>query len=87
MRWVIVDDTDPRIEYVGPWYNGSSQTNDFGDFGPLFQGTVHGVDSQHLANISYMFTGQLYLNPNFFSFCLTTSAQVPESELLEQLIY
>lgn len=74
LRWVIVDDTDPGIQYVGPWYRGSGQTDSFGNFGPPFQGTLHGVDGERLANVSYTFTGQLDLNTNFFSFCLTMSA-------------
>ena len=87
---MIVDDTDPGIQYTGPWNNGSGQTNSVGNFGPPFQNTTHGVANggpqiDVLGSVSYTFTSGLDLNSNFFCFCLMTSAQVPESELLEHV--
>ena len=86
-RWVIVDDSDPGIQYEGPWVKGPGQTDGVGNFGPPFQRTSHGVFGQagETANLSYAFNGELDLNPDFFHFYLTTSTQVPELELLEHV--
>lgn len=84
-RWVIVDDSDPGIQYEGPWHKGSGETDGIGNFGPPFQMTSHGVNGGGIANVSYTFTGELDLIPDFFCFSLTISAQVPESELLEHV--
>lgn len=57
-RWIISDDTSSDIQYVqGDWFLDSSGSQDtVGNFGPVFQGTLHGVRNG-LASLVYKFTG------------------------------
>jgi hypothetical protein len=52
---VIIDDTDPRIQYSGPWFEVDNTQITTGTFGPPFQNTLHGVTVN--ANFSFPFTG------------------------------
>ncbi|KAF9478490.1 hypothetical protein BDN70DRAFT_836032 [Pholiota conissans] len=55
-RLVVVDDTDPDIQYSGPWFADSSGSQDkSGNFGPAYQSTLHGTTLN--ASLSYSFTG------------------------------
>ncbi|KAF9561139.1 hypothetical protein CPC08DRAFT_707577 [Agrocybe pediades] len=56
-RLVVVDDTDPGINYVGSgWFqdNSGSQDNN-GNFGPAYRSTLHGTKTS--ASLSYAFNG------------------------------
>lgn len=59
-RLVLVDDTDPSIQYSGPWFKaqdtdvGITGTN-FEEDGPPFENTLHGVNVN--ASFSYSFSG------------------------------
>jgi len=57
MRRVMVDDTDLGIQYMGSWFQANGQNDNIGNFGPPFQGTLHGVNED--ASLSYTFTGEL----------------------------
>lgn len=56
-RRIVIDDTNSRIQYVGPWGLDTRHTQDgLGNFGDPFQGSVHGVvDST--ASFSFTFEG------------------------------
>ena len=54
-RLVLVDDTDPNIEYSGPWFTALNSQLATGNFGPPFQNTLHGVNDN--ASFSYVFIG------------------------------
>ena len=56
-RRVVVDDTDPGIQYTGSWFQAKGNLDVFGNLGPPFQSTSHGVNED--ASLSYMFTGKL----------------------------
>jgi hypothetical protein len=53
-RYILVDDTDARIEYGGDqWFLGRNQ--DIGSFGPVWNNTLHGVISN--ASLSFTYNG------------------------------
>ncbi|KAF8808393.1 hypothetical protein BYT27DRAFT_7337775 [Phlegmacium glaucopus] len=54
-RLVLVDDTNPNIQYSGPWFSTQNTQLNTGDFGTPFQNTLHGVNVD--ANFSYSFNG------------------------------
>ncbi|KAF5330571.1 hypothetical protein D9619_005257 [Psilocybe cf. subviscida] len=58
LRWIISDDTSSDIQYVqGDWFQDSSGSQDAsGNYGPVFQGTLHGVRTGP-ASLVYKFTG------------------------------
>ena len=60
-RYIIVDDVDPSIQYTGPWYPDQGSRDSVGNFGPPYQNTLHGVNSN--ASLSYAFNGE---RPLFF---------------------
>ncbi|PPQ74589.1 hypothetical protein CVT24_004187 [Panaeolus cyanescens] len=56
-RWILVDDLDKRIEYVGAWVQKSVQEfAQWDNFGPPFGSTVHAVSSGN-AGFSFRFNG------------------------------
>ncbi|KAF9561097.1 hypothetical protein CPC08DRAFT_664780 [Agrocybe pediades] len=56
VRQVVVDDDDPGIVYVGPWFlDATGSQNAVGNFGPPYHETLHGTNSS--ASLSYSFTG------------------------------
>ena len=55
-RLIIVDDVDPSIQYTGPWYPDQGSRDSVGNFGPSYQSTLHGVNSN--ASLSYAFNGE-----------------------------
>ena len=61
-RFIIVDDTNPSIQYTGPWYLSQGNLENVGNLGPPYQSTLHGVNSN--ASLSYAFNGEQAL---FFS--------------------
>ncbi|KAF8811562.1 hypothetical protein BYT27DRAFT_7133907 [Phlegmacium glaucopus] len=75
---VIVDDTNPNIQYFGPWFTAQNTQNDTGNFGMPFQNTLHGVSVD--ANLSFAFSGSAV---NVLGTSITTNAsgsQVPTWE-------
>ncbi|KAF4617200.1 hypothetical protein D9613_005641 [Agrocybe pediades] len=70
VRQVVVDDNDPGIQYVGPWFLDTSGSQDtVGNFGPPYLETLHGTKSS--ASLSYSFTGELCLSfMNLVIYCL-----------------
>ena len=60
-RLIIIDDVDPSIQYTGPWYPDQGSRDSVGNFGPSYQSTLHGVNSN--ASLSYAFNGE---QPLFF---------------------
>ena len=54
---IVIDDTSPRVQYVGPWFldDAGSQDN-VGNFGASFQGSLHGVFGS-AASFSFSFEG------------------------------
>jgi hypothetical protein len=54
-RLVLIDDTNPSIQYVGPWFEVNNTQNDIGTNGPPFQNTLHGVNVT--ASFSFNFSG------------------------------
>lgn len=61
-RWVIVDDVDSQIQYTGPWFADQGSLDSVGNFGPPYQNTVHGTNSN--ASLSFAFQGEHHF-PNF----------------------
>jgi hypothetical protein len=59
-KLIIIDDTNTNIQYSGPWFitSQNSQLN-IGNLGPPFQNTLHGVNNN--ANFSYSFSGMSML--------------------------
>ena len=60
-RLIIVDDVDTNIQYTGPWYPDQGSRDSVGNFGPPYQSTLHGVNSN--ASLTYRFNGE---QPLFF---------------------
>ncbi|KDR68490.1 hypothetical protein GALMADRAFT_160877 [Galerina marginata CBS 339.88] len=54
-RWIVVDDTDPTIQYTGAWFPAKGNLDNLGDNGPPFQGTSHGVNTN--ASLAFTFSG------------------------------
>ena len=55
MSTVLVDDTNPNIQYSGPWFTAQNSQLNIGNNGPPFQNTLHGVNVN--ASFSYSFSG------------------------------
>lgn len=55
-RLIIVDDVDSSIQYTGPWYPDQGSRDTVGNFGPSYQSTLHGVNSN--ASLSFAFNGE-----------------------------
>ena len=56
-RRIVIDDTNPRVQYVGPWSLDDRHTRDrLGNFGEPFQGSLHGVVGS-TASFSFSFEG------------------------------
>ena len=54
-RFVAIDDTDPSIQYSGPWFEVNNTQINTGLMGPPFQNTLHGVNVT--ASFSFNFSG------------------------------
>ena len=67
-RLIIVDDVDPNIQYTGPWYPDQGSRDSVGNFGPSYQSTLHGINSN--ASLSYAFNGEhtLFSSPKLINF-------------------
>ncbi|KAF4615486.1 hypothetical protein D9613_002592 [Agrocybe pediades] len=52
---VFVDDTDSDIKYTGPWFADVGTLDSFGNFGPPYLSTLHGINAPGL--FSYSFRG------------------------------
>ena len=55
LPFVLIDDTNPSIQYFGPWFEVENTQINTGAFGPPFQNTLHGVTVD--ANFSFPFNG------------------------------
>ena len=55
-RWIIVDDVDSQIQYTGPWFPDQGSQDSVGNFGPPYQSTMHGTNSN--ASLSFAFYGE-----------------------------
>jgi hypothetical protein len=56
-RLIVIDDTDPSIQYSGPWFEVNNAQVDTGINGPPFQNTLHGVNVT--ASFSFNFSGSI----------------------------
>ncbi|KIM39555.1 hypothetical protein M413DRAFT_12137 [Hebeloma cylindrosporum] len=55
-RWVLVDDSDSGISYIGAgWFPDKGSLDSLGNFGPPYLSTLHGTQSD--GSFSYTFTG------------------------------
>ncbi|EFI28314.1 hypothetical protein CC1G_13843 [Coprinopsis cinerea okayama7 len=54
-RWVLLDDSDSRINYEGDWYIHSDRFVDSGSSGPTYQGSQHATTGS--ASLTFRFTG------------------------------
>lgn len=54
-RSIIVDNVDPSIQYIGPWFLDQGSETNVGNFGPPYQNTLHGVQAN--ASFSFAFNG------------------------------
>ncbi|PPR02068.1 hypothetical protein CVT24_011167 [Panaeolus cyanescens] len=55
-RKVRVDDTNPSIQYTGPWFvDGTGSQDNRGNFGPTYNKTLHGTIEN--ASLSFTFSG------------------------------
>ena len=55
-RAIIVDDSDPTIQYLGrTWFQDVASQDRIGNFGPTFQHTLHGTKAN--ASFSFKFEG------------------------------
>ena len=54
--FVLVDDTDPDIQYTGPWSTAQNTQLNAGTNGPPYQNTLH-VSNVNNASFSYSFSG------------------------------
>lgn len=53
-RLIVVDDTDDKIQYSGPWELDPGYTG--GDFGDPYNGTAHRAESD--ASFTFQFNGK-----------------------------
>lgn len=53
-RLVSVDKADPSIKWEGPWVSVEGNTDDLGNYGPPFLGTLQGTSS---GSFSFSFRG------------------------------
>ena len=58
-RYVVIDDTDPSIQYSGPWFEANNSEIGTGYLGSPFQKTLHGVIVN--ASFSFNFNGMSHL--------------------------
>ncbi|TFY77126.1 hypothetical protein EWM64_g6884 [Hericium alpestre] len=58
-RHIVVDDTDPGIQYLGPGWSATSgnAVASFGTFGPTFNNTLHQVNNTQGSSLQFQFTG------------------------------
>lgn len=57
VRRVRVDDTNPLIQYAGPWFlDGTGSQDKNGNFGPTYNKTLHGTIQD--ASLSFTFSGE-----------------------------
>ena len=68
-RLVLIDDTNPSIQYSGPWFEVNNTQIDTGWNGLPFKNILHGVNVT--ANFSFSFSGMSRLLIDLFSSPLT----------------
>lgn len=42
-RWVVLNDDNPAITYMGSWFQDTGSKDNVGNFGPPYQHTLHGT--------------------------------------------
>jgi hypothetical protein len=53
-RLIVVDDSDPLIQYSGSgWFRDGGSMDGVGNFGPTFQHTLHGTNSSDSLSFSF----------------------------------
>jgi len=58
-RQIVVDDTDPRIQYAGQvWFQDGEGQDHLGNFGPVFNHTQHGTNSS--TSFLFSFEGTIF---------------------------
>lgn len=69
-RHVVLDDTDTTISYNGPgWALATGDAEqDFGNFGPVYNNTLHQVSNTPGASFQFQFHGELCF-ANAVKFC------------------
>jgi len=67
-RLVVVDDTDPTIEYTGPWFQDTGSQDNVGNFGPAYLSSLHGTNQS--ASLSFAFNGKLHIIYDYGKFML-----------------
>ena len=62
-RHIVLDDTDPSIEYIGSGWMVTTgyAEQDFGNFGPVYNNTLHRVSHTPGASFQFEFSGELYI--------------------------
>ena len=59
-RLIVVDDSDPQIQYSGSgWFRDSGSVDSVGNFGPTYQHSLHGTNSS--SSFSFSFHGKFYI--------------------------
>jgi hypothetical protein len=86
-RKVVLDDTDPRIQYAGDWISNANGTLDNnGNFGGTFQRTLHGLQGSS-GSFELIFEGVVeslcVQNPPPSNYCFPIIIQVRELKYLE----
>ncbi|KAF5345412.1 hypothetical protein D9756_010996 [Leucocoprinus leucothites] len=55
-RWVVIDDTDPDLDYNGTWFPATTGRQDnVGNFGPPYLDTLRGITTD--GSVSFQFNG------------------------------
>ncbi|KAF4614928.1 hypothetical protein D9613_002589 [Agrocybe pediades] len=90
-RWVLVDDSDSSIIYAGPWFADLGSQDSFGNFGPPYLSTLHGINAP--GSFSYTFSGSRVLITSTVQFPTIGNVTNPswqcvvDGELLGSILY
>ncbi|KAG6809614.1 hypothetical protein H0H92_015532 [Tricholoma furcatifolium] len=98
IRQIVVDDSDPNIQYAGgisSWTTDTTGLNGLGSYGPIYNGTSHGATT--FLSLSYQFTGTaisafgtnqqtLYPNNTYFPTCECLVDQVSYTQTVPSLV-
>jgi hypothetical protein len=76
-RPIVIDDFNPLFQYGTGWFRDEGSQDNLGNFGPPFQHTLHGTDSN--SSFSFSFQGTPFLSLvciTFSSISAGTSIQI-----------